>query len=55
MLLIGALSLVASLLSPSPGDTSGTLAATVRRVVSTAQLAAQEYRLGVSRGRVVAP
>jgi high-affinity iron transporter len=55
MLLIGALSLVASLLSASPGDTSGTLAATVRRVVSTAQLAAQEYRLGVSRGRVVAP
>ncbi len=55
MLLIGAIPLVASLLSVSPSDTSGNLAATVRRVASTAQLAAQEYRLGLSNGRVVAP
>ena len=55
MLLIGAIPLLASLLSVSPGDTSGDLAATVRRVASTAQLAAQEYRLGVSNGRIVAP
>jgi high-affinity iron transporter len=56
MLLIGAAaSLVVSLLGVSPGDTTGNLTATVRRVTSTAQLAAQEYRLGVSNGRVVAP
>ena len=55
MLLIGAIPLVASLLSASPGDTSGHITATVRRVASTVQLAAQEYRLGVSKGRVVAP
>jgi high-affinity iron transporter len=54
MLLIGAISLAASLLA-APPDTSGQLAAAVRRMTSTAQLAAQEYRLGVSGRRVVAP
>ncbi|HEY8257522.1 MAG TPA: FTR1 family protein [Gemmatimonadales bacterium] len=49
--------LVASLLTfaPPPGDSAGDLSARVRRIAATTQLAAQEYRLGVSGGRVVAP
>jgi high-affinity iron transporter len=55
MILIGAL-LVASLLRPSPQQqTSQDPAPAVRRVAATAQLAAQEYRLGVVNGRIVAP
>jgi high-affinity iron transporter len=56
MLLIGGALLVATLLGPSQQqDTSPAPASSVRRVAATAQLAAQEYRLGVVNGRVVAP
>ena len=55
MFLIGAtLPLIAALLGAAPPD-SGDTAAVVRRIASTAQLAAQEYRIGVVGGRVVAP
>ncbi len=56
MLLIGAaFPLVVALLAATPSDSSGNVAATVRRIAATVQLASQEYRLGVSNGRVVAP
>ncbi len=58
MLLIGAaLSLVSSLLlaSPQAADSAGDRAARVRRIAATTQLAAQEYRLGVTDGKVTAP
>jgi high-affinity iron transporter len=57
MILIGALPLLASLLTAPPGlaPVPQDSAATVRRIASTVQLAAREYRVGVSGGRVVAP
>lgn len=50
-ILIGALSVVAPSLAASQDSAT---AAAARRVATTAQLAAQEYALGVSGGRVVA-
>jgi high-affinity iron transporter len=55
MVLIGGVLLVASLLGPTQQDSSPDPSVAVRRLAATAQLAAQEYRLGVSNGRVVAP
>jgi len=56
MILIGAaLPLLVSLFATPPSDSSGDVAAAVRRVAATAQLAAEEYRIGVANGRVVAP
>jgi high-affinity iron transporter len=56
MILIGGALLVATLFGPSQQqNTSQDPAPSVRRVAATAQLAAQEYRLGVVNGRVVAP
>ncbi len=56
MILIGGALLVATLLRPSQQqNTFQDPAPSVRRVAATAQLAAQEYRLGVVNGRVVAP
>ena len=56
MILIGAaLPLAVSLLAALSPDSSGDVAAAVRRVAATTQLAAQEYRIGVAGGRVIAP
>lgn len=55
MFLIGAALPLALSLAASPPSDSSDLAATVRRVAATAQLAAQEYRVGVAGGRVIAP
>ena len=63
MLLIGAaLPLILSIMAPrgdstmAPrGDSTADSAAVVRRIAATAQLAAQEYRIGIANGRVVAP
>jgi hypothetical protein len=45
-----------ALLNPLPvRDSTPDQAPLVRRVAATAQLAAQEYRLGVSAGHVVSP
>src|SRR5512132_3729893 len=56
MILIGGALLVATLFRPfQQQNTSQDPAPSVRRVAATAQLAAQEYRLGVVNGRVVAP
>lgn len=56
MLLIGAtLPLLASLVTYLPTDSAVDSAAAIRRIAATVQLAAQEYRIGVSGGRVVAP
>lgn len=56
MFLIGAaLPLFASLALISPSDPATDSVAAVRRIAATVQLAAQEYRIGVSGGRVVAP
>jgi high-affinity iron transporter len=40
---------------PLPAATQTDVAASVRRAAATAQLASQEYRVGVSAGRIVAP
>ena len=56
MILIGGALLVATLFRPfQQQNPSQDPAPSVRRVAATAQLAAQEYRLGVVNGRVVAP
>ncbi len=56
MILINvALPLAFSLLVTPPPDSAGDVAAAVRRVAATTQLAAQEYRIGVAGGRVIAP
>lgn len=58
MILIGAatLLLLSTATLPQGQQTSASdPAADIRRLAATAQLAAQEYRLGVDRGRVVAP
>ena len=59
MILIGgaALLLGASLLSSQPQQASQSQdqAPVVRRLAATAQLAAQEYRIGVENGRIIAP
>ena len=55
MILIGGALLVASLLGSTQQDSSADPATAVRRLAATAQLAAQEYRLGVVNGQVVAP
>jgi high-affinity iron transporter len=56
MILIGGAFLAATLLgSPPHQDTLPDPAPAVRRLAATSQLAAQEYRLGVVNGRVIAP
>src|SRR3954467_334584 len=59
MILNGGLALLlgASLVTQQPqGPGSGrNPAPVVRRLAATAQLAAQEYRIGVENGRVIAP
>jgi high-affinity iron transporter len=58
MILIGdaVLLLGASLLSqPQQASQSQSPAPVVRRLAATAQLAAQEYRIGVENGRIIAP
>jgi high-affinity iron transporter len=58
MFLIGAaLPLVSSLFLflPQSSDSADDQAARVRRIAATSQLAAQEYRLGVTDGKVTAP
>jgi high-affinity iron transporter len=56
MILIGgALLLSASFLSPQQSTPADDRTPVVRRVAATAQLAAQEYAIGVVQGRVVAP
>ena len=59
MILNGGLALFlgASLLSqqPQPPNPSQNQAPVVRRLAATAQLAAQEYRIGVENGRIIAP
>jgi len=59
MIIIGGLLLMAASLAAPQQDQAGpdqsTQTATVRRIAAITQLAAQEYRLGVSNGRVVAP
>jgi high-affinity iron transporter len=56
MILSHAFLAVSAVLNPLPvRDSAPDQAPLVRRVAATAQLAAQEYRLGISGGRVVAP
>ncbi len=55
MLLIGAALQLALALAAPPADSAGDSAAVVRRIAATAQLATQEYRIGIANGRVVAP
>jgi len=55
MILIGSALLVATLFQPIQSKPQQDPAPAVRRLAATAQLAAQEYRLGVESGRVVAP
>ena len=58
MLLIGAaltLFLATAAQPQAPPAADSAVAASVRRAAATAQLAAQEYRIGVNAGRVVAP
>jgi high-affinity iron transporter len=60
MILIGAaltliLSSAAQSQAPPQMPAADAVAASVRRAAATAQLAAQEYRIGVDHGRVVAP
>jgi hypothetical protein len=56
-MILSAAALVASVaLSPiPPRDSNPDQAPVVRRVAATAQLAAQEYRMGIVGGRVVSP
>lgn len=53
MILIIANTLLVSLLLQAPAQAQGDAAPAVRRLAATATLAAQEYALGVSEGRVV--
>src|SRR4051812_2760453 len=56
MILIGGAFLVASLAGQTPQqDSLQDPAPAIRRLAATSQLAAQEYRLGVAGGKVVAP
>jgi high-affinity iron transporter len=56
MILIGGALLVASLAGHTPQqDSLQDPAPAIRRLAATSQLAAQEYRLGVAGGKVVAP
>jgi high-affinity iron transporter len=56
MVLIGELLLLTTLLSrPQQGETQQGQAPVVRRLAATAQLAAQEYRIGIADGRVISP
>ena len=56
MILIGGALLGASLLSSQPQQVSQSQdpAPVVRRLAATSQLAAQEYRVGVENGRIIA-
>src|SRR5688572_24293809 len=58
MVLIGGALLLATatlLSQPQQSDARQDQAPVVRRLAATAQLAAQEYRLGIADGRVISP